>query len=159
MPIPVFVFEGTVRWPTIHDNVLQVFPGDRNAYRFWLRRWDPEGVFEAYAAVRDRGAAAASASSNSVEMEQRNSPLLTRSSDSLSDVPRPSQTAPLPKFVADALITAAVVSATTCPITMEPIKNQTAAVTSCFHVFDATAIASWFVNNTTCPTCKQPAHI
>jgi hypothetical protein len=155
MPIPVFVFEGTVHWPTIHDNVLQVFPGDRNAYRFWLRRWDPEGVFEAYAAVRDRGAAAASASSNRVEMEQRSSPLLTRSSASA----RPSQTAPLPKFVADALITAAVASAATCPITMEPIKNQTAAVTSCFHVFDAMAIASWFVNNTTCPTCKQPAHI
>jgi hypothetical protein len=135
MPIPVFVFEGSVRWPTIHDNVLQVFPGDRDAYRFWLRRWDPEGVFEAYAAVRDRRVAARPTS------------------------PPSTPATPLPKFVADALIAAAVAAVATCPITMEPITHQTAAATSCYHVFDKVAIASWFVNNTTCPTCKQPATV
>jgi hypothetical protein len=39
---------------------------------------------------------------------------------------------------------------------MEPIVAETASVTPCYHVFDATALASWIASgNTTCPTCKQ----
>lgn len=41
-----------------------------------------------------------------------------------------------------------------CPITLEPISPLTAAVTSCFHVFDANAIASWFQTHSECPVCK-----
>jgi hypothetical protein len=58
--------------------------------------------------------------------------------------------------VADALIAAAVTKGATCPITMEAITDDTATVTPCYHVFDATALASWIAaGNTTCPTCKQ----
>jgi hypothetical protein len=42
----------------------------------------------------------------------------------------------------------------TCPITLELISPLTAAVTSCYHVFDANAIASWFETHTECPVCK-----
>jgi hypothetical protein len=41
-----------------------------------------------------------------------------------------------------------------CPITLEPISPLTAAVTSCYHVFDANAIASWFESHSECPVCK-----
>jgi SUMO ligase MMS21 Smc5/6 complex component len=59
--------------------------------------------------------------------------------------------------VADALIAASVAAEATCPITMEPITAATAAVTSCFHVFEANAIAIWLTDHQTCPTCKQAA--
>jgi len=42
----------------------------------------------------------------------------------------------------------------TCPITLEPISPLTAAVTSCYHIFDANAIASWFERHSECPVCK-----
>ena len=41
-----------------------------------------------------------------------------------------------------------------CPITLEPISPLTAAVTSCYHVFDANAIAYWFETHSECPVCK-----
>ena len=41
-----------------------------------------------------------------------------------------------------------------CPITLEPISPLTAAVTSCYHVFDANAITSWIATHSECPVCK-----
>ena len=153
--IPIYVFESSSRvgWPSHHDNVLPVFPGDRQAYRFWLRRWDPDAVYSEYTAVRSGGGAQPSSRTPQIPAPQPT----THPSPLRPSQLRPSQAAPLPKFVADALIAAAVASAATCPITMEPIEVTKATVTSCYHVFDATAIASWFAaGNTTCPTCKQP---
>lgn len=143
--IPIYVFESSSRvgWPSHHDNVLPVFPGDRLAYRFWLRRWDPDDVYVEY--TRSRRAPLYPEAQSSQQAPQSQAPL------------RQSQ---LPKFVADALIAAAVASAATCPITMEPIEATKASVTSCYHVFDSTAIASWFAaGNTICPTCKQAATV
>ena len=42
----------------------------------------------------------------------------------------------------------------TCPITLELISPLKAAVTSCYHVFDASALASWFETHSECPMCK-----
>lgn len=137
--IPIYVFEGSSRvdWPSHHDNVLSVFPGDRTAYRFWLHRWDPDAVFEEYTSIRNRYAPAVA-------------------SNRQPPPPPPQPPTVLPQFVADALITAAVTAAATCPITMEPITTVSATVTPCYHVFDATALASWIAaGNTSCPTCKH----
>lgn len=46
----------------------------------------------------------------------------------------------------------------TCPITLEPISPITAAVTSCYHVFDASAIASWTETNSKCPVCNKDGY-
>lgn len=46
-----------------------------------------------------------------------------------------------------------------CPITMDTISPLTAAVTTCFHCFDAEALASWNATRgggaTECPLCKK----
>ena len=143
--IPIYVFEctGRVDWPINQDNVLRVFPGDRTAYRFWLHRWDPDTVFENYSSVRNR------------YDPTRPAP---RPPAPQPPVPQlqPSCTTPLPTFVSDALIQAAVTKEATCPITMEPITAATATVTPCYHVFDKIALVSWTAaGNTTCPTCKH----
>lgn len=140
-PLPVIVFDGgQITWPHHTDNILRIFPGDRTSYRFWLRRWDPDAVFEEYSEIRRESVAVSSSSSSS------------------SSPPVISTTVtPLPQFVATALISDAVTKAATCPITMEPITPETASVTPCYHIFDATALTSWTASgNTTCPTCKQP---
>jgi hypothetical protein len=64
---------------------------------------------------------------------------------------------PMPKHVAELVIRQAVETAATCPITLEPIHQATAAVTSCGHVFAATAIRPWIAAHGTCPECRQPA--
>jgi hypothetical protein len=43
----------------------------------------------------------------------------------------------------------------TCPITLDTITPMTAAVTSCFHVFQKDALTRWFLTNTKCPLCKE----
>lgn len=142
-PVPLFVFgDGdNVRWPNIGDNVLRIIPGDRAAYRFWLRRWDPDAVHDAYVDIRD-GPSTPPARPSPTHPPQPAAAIQTQT--------------PLPSFVADALIQAAVTANATCPITMEPITAGSAAVTPCYHVFDATALTSWVVSgNKTCPTCKQ----
>ena len=44
-----------------------------------------------------------------------------------------------------------------CPISMEPISPLTAAVTTCFHVFDTLAINEWLARNQNapCPVCRE----
>ena len=45
-----------------------------------------------------------------------------------------------------------------CPILAEPISPITAAVTTCYHVFDHEAINEWFIRNpvnTKCPVCRE----
>jgi hypothetical protein len=161
--IPIYVFESSSRvgWPSHHDNVLPVFPGDRLAYRFWLRRWDPDDVYVEYTRSRRTPLYPEAQSSHQAPQPQSQAAPLRQSQAPLRPSQaaplRQSQSSPLPKFVADALIAAAVAASATCPITMEPIEATKASVTPCYHVFDSTAIASWSAaGNTTCPTCKQP---
>ena len=75
--------------------------------------------------------------------------------------PTPAPSLALPKFVTDALVRDAVAMGATCPITMEPIKAAEAAVTTCFHIFERTAIAAWLAqaDTHTCPVCKQATTI
>jgi len=44
----------------------------------------------------------------------------------------------------------------TCPITLDTITPMTAAVTSCFHVFQKDALNTWFLTDSKCPLCKEP---
>jgi hypothetical protein len=63
---------------------------------------------------------------------------------------------PIPKRIA--WLIAEEAKAETCPILAEPISPITAAVTTCFHVFDHDAINEWFVRNpvnTRCPVCRD----
>lgn len=76
--------------------------------------------------------------------------------------PEPQEAPPIaamPKHVADLVLRDAEARAATCPITMEPIKAADAAVTSCGHVFQRTAIAEWLSTHTTCPHCRQSCAI
>jgi len=74
---------------------------------------------------------------------------------------QPQRQPPPPKFVTDALVRDAVATGAICPITMEPLTTDTAAVTTCFHIFEGTAIASWLAQDIghTCPVCKQTTAI
>lgn len=60
-----------------------------------------------------------------------------------------------PAFVVNLLLEEAISKKQDCPITMEPITKESAAVTSCYHIFDRDSITSWLKSNKTCPVCKQ----
>jgi hypothetical protein len=66
---------------------------------------------------------------------------------------------PLPTFVRDLLIDHAIKEGSSCSITLEPLTKESAVVTSCFHIFDRTAITEWLEVHTTCPVCKQETHL
>lgn len=66
---------------------------------------------------------------------------------------------PLPAFVARALLRDAIASEQVCPITMDPLTEGAATVTTCFHVFDREAIAVWRTRTAACPVCKQVCDI
>jgi hypothetical protein len=142
-PIPIVNVERTDVLPMSSVNLLHVEDGDDDIYRVWLRRWDPIFITqEINASMTHRIRTPPSQATGTVQ--------------TTAHTPTKPVVA-IPKFVADALVRDAVAATATCPITMEPINPATAAVTSCFHVFDANAIAIWLANHHTCPTCKQPA--
>jgi hypothetical protein len=62
----------------------------------------------------------------------------------------------LPRRIAVLVAEHAVKNNDRCPITMEQISPLTAAVTTCYHVFDGAAIMTWLASNTHCPECRQP---
>lgn len=64
---------------------------------------------------------------------------------------------PLPSHVASLLIAHAVSTGAICPITMEPIQNETATTTPCGHVFTESALQRWIAaQRHTCPECRAP---
>jgi E3 ubiquitin-protein ligase ATL6/9/15/31/42/55 len=65
----------------------------------------------------------------------------------------------LPTFVSSLLIDHAIHEGATCSITLEPFTKESAVVTSCFHIFDRTAITEWLATHTTCPVCKQETRL
>ena len=148
IPIPVLEFENAREWPAEGDNRLRVLPtNDMDALRPWIRRWHapiPMSDEEEAAPPRQRRR----------EREER------QAAAAAAPAAARAPAAPaVPKFVADALIAAAVASTAACPITLEPITPASAAATTCFHVFDANAIASWLASDEShgaCPTCKAP---
>ena len=66
--------------------------------------------------------------------------------------PRP----PLPAHIATTMIAHAAATGAICPITMEPIKADTATITPCGHVFTTSALRNWLSTHSTCPECRQP---
>lgn len=69
---------------------------------------------------------------------------------------------PLPEYVKHLLIENAIKKEECCPITMELINKETATATSCFHVFEKSAIEIWLnlkKNDSKCPVCKQKCAI
>ena len=64
--------------------------------------------------------------------------------------------AALPPHVAATMIDTAVRAGATCPITLDTIHTSDATVTSCGHVFTATALQRWLVTHTHCPECRNP---
>jgi hypothetical protein len=69
----------------------------------------------------------------------------------------------VPGFVAEALLESAIAKAQTCPITLSSFEaGEEVAVTPCFHLFGAEALASWRSSGqASCPVCKQeigPVH-
>jgi SUMO ligase MMS21 Smc5/6 complex component len=65
----------------------------------------------------------------------------------------------LQAFTIQALISHAIKENMTCPISMNPIEQRTACVTSCQHIFDRASIQRWLQDNTTCPVCRQDASV
>jgi hypothetical protein len=155
-PIPLLNMEHPEYLPTTMVNEMRVVPCTRIIHRSWRQRWDPEYVAREIEALQ-------AAVEEARHRRRTPSPPRPIAGDGAAPAALPVQPAPvpapLPKFVADALIRDAVAAAATCPITMEPIAAATAAVTSCFHVFDANAIAIWMVDHQTCPTCKTRAAV
>jgi hypothetical protein len=157
-PIPLLNMEHPEYLPTTMVNEMRTVPCTRIIHRSWRQRWDPEYVAReienlqtAVEEARHRRHRDRTPSPPRPIAGDGGAPAAVGSADAVV------RSQSLPKFVADALIRDAVAAAATCPITMEPITVATAAVTSCFHVFDANAIAIWFTNNHTCPTCKTRA--
>ena len=64
---------------------------------------------------------------------------------------------PIPQRIAWLIAEDASKRGETCSITLDEISPITASVTTCFHTFDANAIATWFQTNDTCPMCKRKA--
>lgn len=74
------------------------------------------------------------------------------------EAPRPAE-APR-RNIADAMIRDAISQKATCPISMEPITQETAAcVAPCYHVFQRESITTWLARETTCPTCREPCRL
>ena len=65
----------------------------------------------------------------------------------------------LPQRIAWLVAEAASNQNETCAISMETLSPITAAVTSCFHVFDSESIERWMLQNSTCPTCRKACKI
>lgn len=139
------------------ENELRVYEGTRGVHRVWERRWDYTDMEEELAEEderrQERRARRAAAAAAAVAVPAP-APVP-------APTPAPAPT-PIPKFVADLLIADAVAKSATCPITMEPLKIDTAAVTTCFHIFDANAIASWLTSdagNGACAVCRKPTTV
>jgi hypothetical protein len=62
---------------------------------------------------------------------------------------------PLPTRIAWIIAEDASKKGETCPISLDAISPITASVTSCYHVFDSNALATWLRTKNTCPMCKQ----
>jgi hypothetical protein len=170
--IPVLRFDGhgyLAPWPAVRFNRLPLTPATMADVRMWARRWDP----------RFFASEAAGAGGESEEEEEAEpvpvlfpapppraaaaaAPVVSHSAATVaSSTTVVSHSAALPAFVADALIADAVARGLSCPITLEPIAPDVpAAVTPCYHVFDADALSVWVSQHIAagtppaCPVCK-----
>jgi hypothetical protein len=62
---------------------------------------------------------------------------------------------PIPRRIAWLIAEDASKNGDSCSITLDMISPITASVTTCFHVFNSDAIATWLTTNPLCPMCKK----
>jgi hypothetical protein len=153
-PIPALGFTDRLfraAWPQT-DNCLELTRGNPWSLQFWERRWNPVAIYEDLQrpVVGGSQPLVGESPGNTVN-EQTVASRVVSGADSSSNAVTPRQSVnPPPKFVTDLIVADAVGRRATCPITMD-----SARVTPCFHVFDATALAAWLAaGNETCPVCK-----
>lgn len=60
----------------------------------------------------------------------------------------------LPTHIVKTLIDVSIAKKEDCPISISPITEENAAITSCFHIFDRESIERWLSTNDECPTCR-----
>lgn len=184
--IPILQFtEGTLRapWPRPGpDSLLPITAGSPEVLRAWERRWEPDTwnadiarefdepepepeapiLWPALPAPRSRPRMTGGGAAQPTIAPP---PPVTRTTTLPSPVSRPSGTNShalpsserLPAFILEAYIRDAISRHTTCPITMEPLTTPSqVAVTNCYHLFDATALATWRASSgeDKCPTCR-----
>lgn len=167
--IPILQFtDGSHRapWPR-PDTTLSILRGSPEVLRAWEERWEPdtwnaeiarqftdepepEPVPVLIPAIGGGGARP----TISPPPPTVSRPEGTNSSSLPSS--RHDSTGRLPPFVLEALVRDAISRHTTCPITMEPLTTPSqVAVTNCYHLFDATALATWRASGEDkCPTCR-----
>ena len=160
--IPVLRFDGHGQlgpWPAARFNRLPLTPATMADVRMWARRWDPRFWAGAGGESEEEEEAEPVPVLFPAPPPRETTPPVV--SHSAATVREP--TGALPAFVADALIADAVARGLACPITLEPIAPDVpAAVTPCFHVFDADALSVWVSQHIAagthpaCPTCKAP---
>ena len=65
---------------------------------------------------------------------------------------------PIPRRIAWLVAEDACKNKESCPITTNELSPVTAAVTSCFHVFESESLSEWFARHpsrTKCPVCRE----
>lgn len=151
LPIPALGFTDRLMraaWPQT-DNCLELVHGNYRMLRFWERRWNPAAIYEDLQEPTE-SSSSSTMTTVTVPQQQTVSPPPPRHAVASS-----AKLTPPPKFVTDLVVADAVGRGATCPITMEPLVADSARVTPCFHVFDATALAAWLAaGNEVCPVCK-----
>jgi hypothetical protein len=168
--IPILTLAGDYRqsWPP-GAQIVYVEPGSPEIYRAWQQRWRPDFWHESIAREYEAAVPVLLPAMDGEEEDDlfvrrsvrtrptpRPTPAVSGVSASVSSGGVSSGSSSVPAFVLEAMARDAVQRATPCPITMEPLTDPSqVAVTSCFHVFDATALAAWRASGENkCPTCR-----
>ncbi len=160
LPIPIIDIDCDL--PCTERNRLHAPPARRQDLRIWWEHWNP-GRSNLFRPLPPQGRGSRPDSDEEEEdseeerqrrRQQRRQQRVAAAAAAPAPVAPPPP--PIPKFVAEALIRDAITRAATCPITMEPLKTDTTAVTACFHLFERDAIAVWLAQSgDCCAVCKQ----
>lgn len=174
--IPILQFtDGSLRapWPR-PETIMPITRGSPEVLRAWEERWEPdtwnadiarqftdepEPTIPVLFPATGGGAARPTITSAppTVSRAGPSLPVSRPEGTNSSSLPpsRLDSTGRPPSFVLEALIRDAISRHTTCPITMEPLTTPSkVAVTNCYHLFDATALATWRTSSGECPTCR-----
>jgi hypothetical protein len=171
-PIPVLEMDGDFRalWPRCRyrENVLDsIQTGTPEVIRVWERRWDPDTwlteIAREFAEVPTliptlpEPVPRLLARLPPVTVPGTASRPVLASSIPTAPVSHPNSTGRLAPFILEALIRDAIARHTSCPITLEPLTDPSqVTVTDCYHLFDATALASWQASGENkCPVCRE----
>jgi len=85
--------------------------------------------------------------------------ILRRSSVSEPEKPKKMEVVRPNKEIIDLIVNNEISKKSICPISLEEINKETAAVTNCFHVFSKENIENWLKVNDFCPICKTKCFV